>query len=431
MDVAFLSGKGFRCIDFMVIEKNAGLSQASLWGSRMGIIITALLLFIATLRGSRSSDQWELDLVVLTFPLQWLREASLFIIPLLLVALLFCHVKERTSGRIFGFASAPFLILVFNLIIMFRDYADGVYPLREFLLSVAGFCGLILLFSFYPLRPIAALVSSWALAVYWAFALFVVASLCEFLFGGVQNVYYSGRFYGVANHPVYCGVLSALGVIASIHLLMYSFFKGVWKLLCAALMGIGLGFIIGSGTRTGVVVLAAALVWMVRGYGAKGSFIYTVLAFFLGGGIAAYFVFRMISGDEFSAEARILSLENTREGSWLYLWQTFLESPWVGVPGAGAESSILMALARGGILFGSVFILGVGWFTWDLIRLYRLNRIFPPVRGLVGAGMALLALSVFEGYLNDRISFFNVSFFLVAATISSVLKIHSSPFRFR
>jgi hypothetical protein len=121
-------------------------------------------------------------------------------------------------------------------------------------------------------------------------------------------------------------------------------------------------------------------------------------------------------------------MENTRRDSWTYLLDSFWDSPIFGVPGSGAESSILMALARGGLVYGGIFFIGLGLFSYNLYRVILISRSFLPLRGLVGLASALLVLSLFEGFLNDRFSFFNVTFYLVAASLSSV--VHSRDQRF-
>lgn len=309
--------------------------------------------------------------------------------------------------------SAPILYILFRAIYHIRQYTVGAPGSTETLsllfVIVTIICVIISVrwiftISDDPIRLIAQIV-------------FIVNSAYLF-FVSLQFVFAAGplyngpRFYGLANHPNQFAATLALMNTAALYFLIRSYLfpsKSVLsKLLPIALILGNFGFILISGSRTGIVTIIIATFPFITSLFFRKPFATLVVFMFVSTLVIGVFFF--VSTTNFDVY-RIFSTVNTRDYIFSELWSGFLEYPLIGVPyvDTHTSNSYLMALANVGIIGGLPFF---AFLAVDLIYTIRLNLMNnSSMRGkletsfLTSTFLGVFALGFLDGFLLQVISF--------------------------
>lgn len=231
---------------------------------------------------------------------------------------------------------------------------------------------------------------------------------------------WKGRFLGVYTHPNFLAVNHAVIVAISI---------GYWsergkgyfdrfkydKMICLFNLVSSLVLIVLSGSRTGIVGLAAALaIYGLLNY--KKNLIITIIAVFAGMAMATLFVAHLSDlAQQSSGFSRIVNGSNTRAGVWGALWRDFVSSPLIGVGSnsAGTAGSYLQVLSIGGLMLFIPFILMLMLLFKQCFYNIRMSHyifIYPIA--------SLIFCAISEGILAEGASFPMLMLLLVMTALS-------------
>jgi hypothetical protein len=393
-------------------------SGSRAWGEDGQVLVVALILFLSTLRGGRISEQWTSIAVVLWWPLEYLRQYSLYLISGLTLVSVGIQLKNLAFGRPFSISWAVLGLIAFSMYEYTRQYMFEMSTFTSLVLSLGAFS--VLLFSWGVVFPTSVTMATDRImkTLNFGFILFAIASLIE-LKANRDNVFWNGRFNGVTSHPVFCGVISSLGVCAGLHLLLAGSVKKItrWSSIFCVLVGIA--FVIMSGTRTAIVVLSISLLGVLYQHLRGSRLVLALVAACLVLGSVKVTLFYLRESENIS-EMRITSAENTRVDAWQRLWAVFTEYPMLGLPGQGGESSYLRILASGGVLGGLPFGFGIIFFSVSLVQIFISRGISRESGSIVGLGVSLLVLGIFEGYMLDQITFSLLALLMTMSSVTSI-----------
>ncbi|MCZ6835472.1 MAG: O-antigen ligase family protein [Planctomycetota bacterium] len=176
------------------------------------------------------------------------------------------------------------------------------------------------------------------------------------------------RFIGITSNPQHAAM--TLSVFSTVALWLFMNDKSSrarWPFLL--LFGIDIVMLMGTGSRTGILLLFIGLVAIL--YRRMGRTVLLLpivagvlyLAFFLAGQLDLDLGFQ-----------RVVSFEDTRTGRWIQLWNEGMEAPLIGLGRydiAGTENSYLMAVAAFGLPMLALILLLMAVSLWHCFKLWR------------------------------------------------------------
>lgn len=281
-------------------------------------------------------------------------EILLAVISALICALLVIHVGVL-NGPLY-LTSAAWAFIAFRTILCFRRMYDDFDILPEVVAVVVITSVLLLFCSWFRRRPNSEMCLALIDSVYWFGLILLVANGIQLAYDPTAVVH-KGRLWGISVHPNEFGIVFACVAVTAIFKFFY------YKRQKVALLA-SIAFticVVLSGSRTAGLALVAGilpLIWTLRRTSSKafiGSLIGTVTILFLSFYFSSLF--------ELSNESRVLSVGDTRSGTFQLMWENFASNPILGKPseGGGTSNSWLFAASSAGfpglILFAASFIL--------------------------------------------------------------------------
>jgi hypothetical protein len=231
------------------------------------------------------------------------------------------------------------------------------------------------------------------------------------------------RFVGLTGNPQHAGVLLAFWSAIVLWLLLNDRGK-VLRVIYGGLLGANLIMLAWTGSRTGMgmgVIGFAAIMYTRMG---RAVLFMPVVA------VIAYFGFKAVlavTGLEVGVD-RLATLEDTRTGAWLTLYQTGAESPLFGVgmdEAERSENSWLYAFATYGIgMFALVMVLTLVAMI-EFLRGVKLRSWLPlEDRRLLDLCLGIIAMyfagAVLEGYIISRVHP-SLCIYIIAAGVAAML----------
>ncbi|MBR9911303.1 MAG: O-antigen ligase family protein [Gammaproteobacteria bacterium] len=236
-----------------------------------------------------------------------------------------------------------------------------------------------------------------------------------------SSVVWSGRLYGVTNHPNFIGGYAAMMVPFVLWSIKVST-KSVRVLLSAAAFVL-ISIVLLSGSRSSLVsLLIGCFTFFLIGHGPNKTFIYS-LFFIIVGIPLTYLIYVFSAGSDLSLD-RLLLMENTREYVNFELWSVFMNNPIFGNPGiAGSTSnSYLLILARFGLLGALILMMLIGSILFSLLKLVRASNL-EVGSAYIGALAVILPYSIFEGVLVENYSLGQAVFLICLIYIGNTAKV--------
>lgn len=285
---------------------------------------------------------------------------SLAVGALVVIVLLAVSINSRGIGDLTYFARVLYAVLIVVLVV-----APWFKTSRNPYMSLSSIV-------FWSVPPVAVV---FALQM---FPLPVLTDLVHFLYGTekLRDIYSSSpRVYGSFHNANWAGVY-----------LMVAWAVVFWRrwhqltsnMTAAAMSGMILFMTLGTGSRTAVIGIIVALVWVVlvgfaldRGVRGKIKILGLITSAALIGLVMYYMdVFPDLKRfEELFIAGGLTSIDTaaTRIDTWVAGWERFLESPWIGpgVDGIAHNSFITWLQAFGVIGFGVLLFLIVGvFYAW-------------------------------------------------------------------
>lgn len=248
-------------------------------------------------------------------------------------------------------------------------------------------------------------------------------TFCFAVFSGVNVAllasgfgFHGFRFSGITFHPNQLGLVACLACVF--------FIANTFSSKHLVIRIISAGFLLASG-----VLLVAS--------GSRGALLATVtgaifylaverkllpLIVVLAIGLLTLSILTIISPENLSfAQSRITDSGDNRSDVWLQMFSAFIESPLIGMgPDAmGSESSILKALAVGGIICG----LPVIWMTIKIIKIpiyyFFDSRKIKDDSVYYSLIVCIFVASMLDGYLFEKLGFTSL---LLLMTLSFIIE---------
>jgi len=372
-------------------------AHAGLW------LLTALL-FSLTFRSWNYTDEFFFR--ALSPPTEWLRENGYGISGMLLI-LVAAYYSYRGPAGSFRMVWTPMYVQLAPVII-FRlklNFENG--ETKGMLLSLALAVTVAVCFgASIPSALRCRILTSRGinLAIFATGILWSGVSLFEWEYNEAAVVW-NTRFQGIAGHPNHAGLLLAICGIVGVGLAVIAERKAI-RVLYAIGALIMLLLIYWTASRTAVVVFVVGVTALILERRRAVVIIALMMAAVCGTILSGMFM----QAPDSMEDIRVVSTQNTRLEVWENLWTTFTKNVGIGAGETvvGSESSVLLILARTGLVGGIPFAIS----CWLMLReAYRMlgcregeKRVTDP--RIAGAIIiAVLAGGVFEGYLKDEFSF--------------------------
>jgi hypothetical protein len=388
-----------------------------------GWLLFSICCFAASLNKFR--DEWIREPPPLLFPLQQIRSFGrpLAIVFLILLVLLALQSQSNWRQGVIPRAIKYLAYVQFAIFAKTMLYGDQEFAI----ISAMTFGGIIFMLQRGPGRWLdndtnfRLAVKSIAVAG----LIFVVANTYQYVLNPYAVTFTQGRFLGTTGNPQHAGVLLA----ATIPCLMF-LIQGIpsWnfpKIFWSALLVVTMYYLLLSGSRTGILMSIVSILFFFRNNGQAWFRIILFLA------LAAALVVPFLQPENLSASStgigtnvsdRFTSTNNTREGVWAGLLNTFMENIVFGSPlaqgsrlGYGENSWLSVGATLG--LVGFIPMMMMGWeslkMIWQLNQLANRNSYYFFQSSAVIAGLgSLLVGSCFEAFLLGNITFSLLAFLM-------------------
>ena len=389
----------------------AGLAISKPWAR---LVVLALMIWSTTLTGSAVATPGFDNTLI--FPLEQLRDNTR-VITLVCLGILLLPTLSVAKGWRRRLIAAP-MVAFFVFQVMFST--------MDTLLSDAGRgvlgLGIVVMTLFVLGRGISAGVQDRRTAdavikaVGAAAALFVLASSVQ----GIINpdaIKRSGRFYATTANPQFAATTIGVMMPVVAYLIIQKGIGRFWRLAMCCTMGLLVVFLLWTGSRTGMLMSTIGLVMLFRLRLGK-------LAVAAAAAAVALLVGLQLFGGELAGADRLISLEDTRSGAWLSMWDAFQSNPLLGsasYSSFGSENSFLWTAARYGVLGFVPLIIATFAYLWFALKLQLLRGSLDKPHRLLADLVVSVVLTVgagalFEGYLLGQ---FNIAVFtLLTVTVA-------------
>ncbi|UOM36762.1 hypothetical protein [Acuticoccus sp. I52.16.1] len=241
-------------------------------------------------------------------------------------------------------------------------------------------------------------------AVAAAITAFTALNAVQYVLGPQALAVANGRFNGTTGNPQHAAAFLGAGIPALVYVALTRGF--IWKLAALGTAAVAAYFLMWTGSRTGLLIGAAATMLLLRRSGAVA----------IGTGalatIAGLYVILTTPPGDFALD-RLVSTENTRGGVWAALWQSFQNNPLTGMSltgdrlGFGESSWLAMAATTG--LLGLLPLLASGAMLLKIATQLLLGSA-PTRRAQLqgdfagGVVVSLIIGSIFEAFLLSAMS---------------------------
>ncbi|MFI4859039.1 MAG: O-antigen ligase family protein [Phycisphaerales bacterium JB063] len=353
------------------------------------------------------------------FPISLLRNFSRPISVALLVMLLPSAIAAARGHRRRLFLPAAGAFLAFQLIVAIRLFVTGTESARAILdssVSILQFAvlGYGLNLWIQSLKDVKTCIRSIAMMN----ALFVIASLQQ-LAVSPSLVMENGRFIGVTPNAQFASVLLSSTIPAYYYLLLDKSENIKLRILWGLFAGLAIVFLLGTGSRTGTLMLVVGTLLFFRLRLAKFLVVVPVVGLFIA-------VIWRYTHDVTGASSRLLDTTNTRERIWSIMWTEFMDAP---IFGSGSsvtpENSYLATAANTGVLgliplcvFLALLLHAAIKVSFARAHLGALREV--PNLVLAGIGSLLIG-AVFEAFLLGTLNFALVVLFAYMALLAAAL----------
>jgi hypothetical protein len=372
---------------------------------------------------NKYKDQWIREAPPLLFPLQQIRAFGRPLAIVLLVLLLLLAFQTRSNWRRWIIPPA----IKYLAYVQFAIFAKTIlYGDQEFaIISALTFGGIIVMFQRGPGRWLEddknfhLAVKSIAVAG----LIFVVVNTYQYILNPQAVTFTQGRFLGTTGNPQHAGVLLAATIPCLMFLIQgipnWTFTKTFWS----ALLLVTMYYLLLSGSRTGILMSMVSILFFYRNNGKAWFRVILFLAF------AAALILPFLQPENLSASStgidttvsdRFTSTNNTRQGVWTGMLETFSQNILFGAPlaqnsrlGYGENSWLSVGASLG--LVGFIPMILMGWeslkMIWQLTQLSNRNSYYFFQASAVVAGLgSMLVGSCFEAFLLGNITFSLLAF---------------------
>jgi O-antigen ligase len=381
-------------------------------------------------------NEWITEPPPLVFPLQQLRDMGRPITIVILVLLLLLGMQTKNGWRRVLIPQPIYYLIMFQAVIFFKTllYGDMVFAL----IAAMTFGAVVLMFKLGP--------SCWLQDEYnfqlciWSLAMssviFVLACTYQGIFN-MQAMMLQGRFLGTADNPQQTAILLATTVPCFMFLIKSNKKWGLVKAFWIATLFLAIYFLFLTGSRTGVIAALASILCF---YGTRltellriGTFTGVALGIFLS------FMNQGLVTSYALLTNRYTLGENTREATWTFMWNSFIDNPLFGVSLEGGrlgfgESSWLAAASTTGLLgFIPLVMMALSCLKM-ILRLIQLSNRRPiyllQCTTIIAGLVSILTASFSEAILLGNLTF-SVMAFLIYLSLGKYLLDVNSEIRFR
>ncbi|MEM8854183.1 MAG: O-antigen ligase family protein [Pseudomonadota bacterium] len=250
-----------------------------------------------------------------------------------------------------------------------------------------------------------------------AVAFFVAINVAQYVLNTAPLAVGSQRFNGTTGNPQHAAAFLGVGIPALIYVVLTR--PLLWKIAAGVILLVAAYFLAWTGSRTGLLMTAAATLLLLRRSGVGAILVV------LGVAASAIYVILTRADEDVLQIDRFTSLDNTRAAAWSGMWRAFSEHPFLGAPITGerlgfGENSWLAIAATTGFV-GLIPLLVGGALVLTIAARLFLAR--PPTRKAKLQGDALGAIlvclmvgSILEAYLLAVISASTILLLLVGIT---------------
>jgi hypothetical protein len=383
-------------------------------------LLFSMCCFSASL--NKYSDRWIRIPPPLVFPLQQLRDFGRPLSIVLLVFLVILALQTRSNWRQWVIPDA----IKYLAYVQFAIFAKTImYGDQEFaMISALTFAGILLMLQRGPGRWLQddenfhLAVKSIAVAG----LIFIVINTYQYFINRQAVTFIQNRFLGTTGNPQHAGVFLASTIPCLMFLIQSIARWNFWKFFWSGILLMTVYFLLLTGSRTGIIMSGISILLFYR----KNGGLWLQIGLLLG--IGAILVLPFLQPETLSTSAagidasvsdRFASTNNTREGVWTGMFNTFSENILFGAPlergrlGYG-ENSWLAAGATMGLM-GFIPMILMGWesvkLIWQLDRLGKRDSYYFFQSSTVIAGLgSMLVGSCFEAYLLGNITFSLMAF---------------------
>ncbi len=397
------------------------IETKNFWRPDIFSIGVTLFLFSTAVKPGLSG---EFDTITYSGIIALLRDYSQYIgaIGLALLLYIFCCKPKLSPLRI----TYPALwFLFFKLIIALRLTSTSEYGVEQIISLISIFAIYFILLSKDGEQNTEKRYTSLLKGMYYFTTIIIIINFYLYLFE-YSSTSWKGRFIGVFHHPNFTGVNFA--ICASIIFCINKTFKSnnskaFFNIFSTTLLFLSIFLIMASGSRTGLLGFAAALL----GYfyiqkRLKTSTIMLLAIMSLTIFIAFDSIVEMLAY-YIPGIDRITQAGNTRDGVWTSMWNDFMENPVFGV-GANVKDtagSYFRVLAIGGI-FAAFPLLMCMFFC--VVRITRNKGGYSFRDAWLPGLLCILTTSITEGYLADALSLGLIYFVFIVFVLSFRRPIH-------
>lgn len=364
-------------------------------------LLFSLYCFAASL--SKYADQWILEPPSLVFPLQQLREIGRPLTIILLGLLLILGQQTPSSWRQVLIPRPVYYLMVVQGVIFYKTlyYGDVVFALQ----AALTFGAVVLMVRNGPSR--------WlqdednfhmgVLSLAMVGIIFTVACTYQGIFNMQAMIVVQGRFNGTAGNAIHASVLLSAIVPCLIFLIEHCKKWNCVKIAYISILFIMTYFLFLTGSRTGFIMAITSVFLFYRNRGSM------LLRFVIIAGLAFAVIITNISPEAVSSLSplsdRYMSGENTRQGVWSGMWNSFVENPFFGYPlsekggrlAFGESSWLGIASATG--LPGLIPLVMMGWECLKMmLQLHKLSDRKPKYflhASTIIAGLSSLLIGSF------------------------------------
>ena len=265
----------------------------------------------------------------------------------------------------------------------------------------------------------------------WIYAIRAVG-LAQVLWLGVSVVQFAldpsrliigwhSRFIGAAGNPQYAAVVLSITTVILLWLVMNDRKKSL-SLLWLGSLGLNLIFLIGTGSRMGVVMATLGVVALLYRRLGRAVLIIPMVA------IATWAAFTFIvPPDVVTGYERVMSLEDTRTGVFMELYGEGMENPLLGrgmIDTQQSENSYLLAFAAFGIGCVALMVIFTVVSFFHCLKLwrisFRLRETRPYIDLILGFNAMYFAGAMLEGHILAR-AIPTLTGLLIFASMSAVI----------
>jgi len=229
------------------------------------------------------------------------------------------------------------------------------------------------------------------------------------------------RFVGISGNPQHTAEYLALATVLGLWMAMNDPIRHL-RWIWGSMAGIDLILLFGSGSRTGIglLVLGGTAI-LYRRWGK--AVLLLPLAALVAWGMLSFLEAQNIE----LGYSRVMSLEDTRSESWLFMWDEVKDAPLVGnglLDVERSENSYLWGFAAFGVGYFALMMVLVGISVAHCWNLQRAGRFLPQWRPLVdlfiGFNVMYFACAVFEGHIVLRATVWS-PWMVIIGSLSAVM----------